>query len=134
MTRPDTAAPVLLDASALLALLQQEPGAERVAAAVAAGAVIGAVNLSEVVAKLDEWGVPHPEIHDALEALGLRVAPFDTGLAYAAGMLRRSGSARGLSLGDRACLALGVRDELPILTGDRAWEGVVPGAVLEWIR
>lgn len=124
----------VLDASALLALLGSEPGGERVASAVAAGALIGAANLSEVVAKLVDGGVPQDEAVDALAGLGLQVPSFDQNLAYLAGSLRPATRSRGLSLGDRACLALGLREGLPVLTADRHWEGLVAGLRVEFIR
>lgn len=124
----------VLDASALLALLRAEPGSDRVAQAVMAGAVMGAVNLSEVAAKLSDGGVPQDEIENALSGLGLRIRPFDQALAYLAGSLRPITRPQGLSLGDRACLALGVHEGLTVLTADRSWDGLVAGLVVELIR
>jgi ribonuclease VapC len=124
----------ILDASALLALLNDEPGAERVASAVAAGASIGAVNLGEVAAKLADWGVSDAEIEEALGGLGLKVVAFDEGLAYRSAALRASTRDRGLSLGDRACLALGLRDAMPIVTADHTWAGLSVGLEFEWLR
>ena len=111
----------VLDASALLALLNGETGAERVAAALRAGSFMSAVNYSEVVAKLDEAGMPAAEIRAALEPLELNVVSFDRGLAYRAGGLRSATRTLGLSLGDRACLALAQFDALPALTAERSW-------------
>ena len=111
----------VLDASALLALLQYEPGEERVAGAIADGAIISAVNLSEVVAKLADSGTPEAGIRAKIETLRLDVAPFDGADAFAAGLLRPATRAAGLSLGDRACIALGQRSGLPVLTADSAW-------------
>ena len=113
-------AAVVLDASALLVALNAERGADAVAR-VLPGAAISAVNLSEVVAKLVERGMPPREIRSALDALGLDIHPFDRELAYLAGQLRGRTRSRGLSLGDRACLALGLRLALPVLTADRGW-------------
>lgn len=96
----------VLDASALLALALNEPGQAVVAGAVSAGAVIGTVNLSEVVAKLRENGATEAAIHLALDPLGIAIADFNLDLAYAAGFLRPTTRAVGLSFGDRACLAL----------------------------
>ena len=79
---------VVLDASALLAVLRAEPGAERVEPRLE-GARIGAVNLSEVVAKLDDDGVPESEIQRAIGRLDLEVHAFDAAQAYAAGVLRQ---------------------------------------------
>jgi ribonuclease VapC len=126
--------PVVFDASALLAMLNGERGADRVAALLP-GAVIGAVNLSEVVSKLAERGMPAHSIRAALEALDLDVHPFDADMAYAAGELRRTTRARGLSFGDRACLALAARLRAVAITTDRSWSGVeVPQTSFEIIR
>lgn len=112
---------VVLDASALLALLQEEPGHEEVAEAVARAAV-GAVNLSEVAAKLADGGMPEEAVREALGGLALEIHDFGLELAFQTGMLRPRTRSRGLSLADRACLALGQRLDLPILTTDGAWE------------
>jgi PIN domain nuclease of toxin-antitoxin system len=110
----------VLDASALLALLNSEPGSEQVAA-VLTEAVISSVNLSEVIARLADAGRSRTEISEFLEALELEVASFDTEMAYRAGMLRPLTRHLGLSLGDRTCLALGEFLRLPVMTADRAW-------------
>ena len=109
----------VLDASAILALLQGERGSENVLQALP-GAVVSSVNLSEVVAKLADHGMPTDEIRQAL-TLGLEIVPFTEDLAYAAGELRLLTRDRGLSLGDRACLALAKALSRPVLTADRAW-------------
>ena len=121
----------VLDASALLALLNRERGAEQVAEALAAGAIIGAVNLSEVVAKLADIGMPEAEIREALEPLALDVVDFDVADAFATGLLRPLARAAGLSLGDRACLALGRRTALPVLTADQAWTHLALAPAIE---
>ena len=121
----------VLDASAALAVLQQEPGEERVERALADGAVISAVNLSEVVAKLADRGMPEAEIRADITRLRLDVAPFNGVDAFAAGLLRPVTRAAGLSLGDRACIALGRRSGLPVLTADIAWTGLDLGPGVE---
>lgn len=118
----------VLDASALLALLNREPGEERVADALAAGAIISAVNLSEVVAKLAEIGMPEAEIREAVEPLGLGVVDFDAEGAFTAGLLRPTTRAAGLSLGDRACLSLGKQSGIPVLTADQSWNALDLGS------
>lgn len=110
----------VLDASALLALLDGEPGQEVVALLVP-GAVIGTVNLAEVVGKLAERGMPEGGIREALDGLALEVHPADEELAYAAGVLRPRTREQGLSLGDRACLAVASMLDMPTYTADRAW-------------
>ncbi len=121
----------VLDASALMAFLYGEPGIERVAGALATGAAISAVNLSEVVAKLADRGTPEREIRDTLETLGLDITEFDADDALAAGLLRPSTRAAGLSLGDRACLALGQQSGVPVLTADTLWSTLDLGPDIE---
>ncbi len=124
---------IVLDASALLALLNREPGHEEVARTIPQ-AIVSTVNLSEVVAKLVESGMPGEAIHEALDGLALEVHAFERNLAYEAGLLRTATRSRGLSLGDRACLALGRRLNLPVLTTDRAWEGLEVGVEVRLAR
>ena len=111
---------VVLDASAVLALVNSEPGAG-VVGEVASEAAVSAVNLSEVVAKLAEGGMPAEAISELLEELNLEVIPFDSEQAYRAGLLRPLTRPIGLSLGDRACIALGLRLGSAVLTTDRGW-------------
>jgi PIN domain nuclease of toxin-antitoxin system len=109
----------VLDASALLAILNQEPRARPWEGSLP-DADLSAVNLSEVVAKLADVGMNERELREGLD-LGMTVVPFDAAMAYEAGLLRPKTRALGLSLGDRACLALAIRTGLPVLTADRAW-------------
>lgn len=131
VTRPGVS-DVVLDASAVLALMQDEPGADRVLESLP-GALISSVNLSEVVAKLAELGMPEADIRTAM-SLGLDVVPFDATLAFVAGSLRPATRAAGLSLGDRACLSLAGTRSLPALTTDRAWEDLDVDVAIEVIR
>lgn len=124
---------MVLDASAILALLSSEPGADMVASVIPRG-LVSAVNLSEVVAKLTDAAVPNETIHEAIEGLGLDIVPFDVGQAYDAGLLRSLTRAAGLSMGDRACLSLARRLGLPALTADRAWSELGLGVDVEMIR
>jgi len=124
---------VILDASALLALLNQEPGGEAVAEVIP-GAGISAVNLSEVAAKLAEQGMPWESIRPALDDLGLEVHAFDIESAYQTGALREPTRSLGLSLGDRACLALGQQLTASVLTTDRNWREVDLGIEIRVIR
>jgi len=123
----------VLDASALLAAMLGEPGAERVRE-VLSEARVGTVNLSEVVAKLQDHGVPDPVIDESLEDLGLVVVPFDAAQAVRAGKLRGITRAAGLSLGDRACLALAGEIGGIALTTDRAWNAIRVGVAIEQAR
>lgn len=110
----------VLDASALLALMLGEDGADAVHA-VLARAQIGAVNLSEVVAKLQERGVPDEIIDQSLADLDLEVVPFDRDQAMRSGKLRTITRSAGLSLGDRACLATAAALGAVAITTDQAW-------------
>lgn len=115
-------AEAVLDSSAVLALLNDEPGAELVEPLLGRAA-ISAANLCETAGKLIDRGMPGPEARVALDALGLAVHPFDEDSAYAAAGLRRVvGSS--FSLGDRACLALAHRLRVPAVTSDAAWGAV----------
>jgi len=124
---------VVIDASALLALLNDEPGADVVAEALPEG-VISAVNLSEVVAKLCDAGMPEKAIHQALQPLGIEIVPFDEEQAYQAGLLRTSTQDFGVSLGDRACLSLAKKLSIDALTADRAWTELSIGTTIKVIR
>ena len=126
-------ASVVLDASALLALLNDEPGAETVAGAMH-GALISAVNLSEVVSRLAESGLPEEAIRATLRGLALEAVPFDAEQGYRAGMLRVSTRAAGLSLGDRACLSLATTLGLTAMTADRAWQDLPVDAEVVMVR
>ena len=124
----------LLDASAVLALVNHEPGGEVVATELKSGLGIGSVNLSESVARLADAGHSETEIHDLLEPLELEVIPFSEELAYRAGLLRPLTRHAGLSFGDRACLALAQELNLPVLTADRAWATLQIGVTVRLIR
>jgi PIN domain nuclease of toxin-antitoxin system len=126
---------VVLDASALLALLLGEPGADRVKAALD-GAIMGAVNLAEVVSHYAKLGAARPDIEALLRPLPIHVVPVDAALSYDAGMLRPITIERGLSLGDRYCLALAKREGIPALTAERRWPEIAAAAAvsIELIR
>jgi len=111
----------VLDASAVLALLNEEPGSDIVAQFITIGAVVSTVNFSEVVTKLSERGMPEEIIHETLDSLSIIIHNFDRAVAYEAGLLRLSTKKWGLSLGDRACLALAQHLKLPAVTTDKAW-------------
>ena len=124
---------VILDASALLALLNGEPGHEQVAS-VLSGSIIDTVNLSEVMAKIVENGMPESQAMSTLHDLDLEIIPFDTDLALRAGALRPRTKPIGMSLGDRACIALGMRLSLPVLTTDRNWQALASEVEIQVIR
>jgi PIN domain nuclease of toxin-antitoxin system len=123
----------VLDSSAVLAVLNGEPGAE-IVAAVLATALVSAVNAAEVVGKLVDKGVTIDHAESALSGVGLDVVEFDFALALRAGALRAQRANRHLSLGDRACLALAERERVPAMTSDRSWAGAVADAEIQLIR
>lgn len=110
----------VLDASALLALLNAEKGAEFVAARLR-GAAILTVNWTEVVSRLIDLAIPAEAATAMVDRLELEIIAFDHGLAADAARLRMATRGAGLSLGDRACLALAMRRGCPVLTADRPW-------------
>ncbi len=112
---------IILDASAVLAYLQQEPGHDFVETALLDQAVISAVNLAEVVAKLTDGGMPVSVVEEVLDDLAMIVIPFDVSVAMITGFFIAQTKPYGLSLGDRACLALATFRKSPVLTADRQW-------------
>lgn len=124
----------VLDASALLALLNGEPGSEQVANVIVDGAVISTVNFAEVVTKLSEIGMSEALIHDVLNSLGLEIVDLDFKQAYQIGLLRPLTRHAGLSLGDRACLALAQQLALPALTTDHIWQNLAIDVKVQVIR
>jgi ribonuclease VapC len=131
-------APVL-DASALLAHLRDEPGADVVAEAIASGVVISTVNLAEVFSRVADRGADPAKLAAELTQSGLldgaiTVEPFTAADAIDTARLRPLTRDAGLSLGDRACLALARRLGAPALTADTAWQGAAHGVELCPIR
>jgi PIN domain nuclease of toxin-antitoxin system len=111
---------VVLDSSALLAFIQGEPGSEVVAATVG-DALMSSVNHAEVVTKLVERTGSLDVARAALGIANVDVVDFDRSQAEQAGLLAKQTRLRGLSLGDRACLALAAREAAPVLTAGRIW-------------
>ena len=124
---------VVFDSSALLAVIFQEDGAEAATRRLNGG-IVSAVNASEVVARLVDFGTSGEDARNALLNFGLEIRPFDTGLAVAAGQLRAATREKGLSLGDRACVALAIREQAGIVTADRAWAELDLDVEVELIR
>ena len=110
----------VLDASAVLALLHREPGGETVRP-VLPDCAISTVNLSEVIAKLVENGTEAAAAVRLTEAQPFQPVDHTLALAQLTGTLRAATRHAGLSLGDRACLALALALDLPVFTTDRAW-------------
>ncbi len=114
---------IILDASAVLALLNLEPGADIVQQALS-HAKISSVNLAEIITRLNLAGMPTDEIQEVLSLLSLNIVPFDEQQALQAGILASQTKTLGLSLGDRACLALGILSDAPVLSADQAWQKI----------
>lgn len=114
---------VVLDSSALLAYLQDEPGSE-VVDRILNEAFISSVNWAEVVQKSVAAGVEVKGMLEELQALGLTVEIFTVEDGELAGLLWTNTKNFGLSLGDRACLSLGLRMNVSVLTSDRAWNKI----------
>ena len=124
---------VVADASAVLAILRGEVGAEDALRAISRAA-ISAINYAEVISRLIDLGAPLDDAVEAVGRLGIEVADFDETLAVRTAMLRQGTRARGLSLGDRACVALSHRLGLPAITADRAWAELDLGIEVVLIR
>jgi ribonuclease VapC len=129
----------VLDASALLAYLRDEPGADVVADAIAVGAAISTVNLGEVLSRVADRGGDPARVARQMTDRGLldgaiTVEPFISADAIEIGRTRPLTREHGLSLGGRACLALSCRLELPAITADRTWSKLDADLELRQIR
>ena len=125
---------IVLDASAILAVINGEPGAEKLTPALLARAVGSAVNLAEVQTKLVTRGWTSEEAWEDATSPVRDVLPFDEEQAKMAGDLAMQTRPLGLSLGDRACLALGMALKAPVYTADGAWKKVKVGVRVRVIR
>jgi ribonuclease VapC len=123
----------VLDASALLCLIQRESGWERVAAMLP-NATISSVNLAEVITKLMSQGMSESVIQNMLGLLQCAIAPFKESDAYLSASLRARTRHLGLSLGDHACLALATTRNAIAATTDRAWLEVKDICAVEYVR
>jgi ribonuclease VapC len=129
----------VLDASALLALVYDEVGAERVEPALRGGALISTVNWAETLSRMTERGDPvevaMPRLRAQVDAIGtLTIWPYDEAQALESARLRLRTKSFGLSLADRACLALGRLRRLPVFTTDRTWRSLHLSIKIEVIR
>ena len=135
----DEATGAVLDASALLAYLQDEAGSDIVEAALATGAIINAINYAEVLSRLVDTGQEPATAHRRLRDQGLigdllNVVPLDEEDSLTIARLRALTRAQGLSLGDRACLATGLRLGRPVITADRHWAALDVNVTVHLIR
>jgi ribonuclease VapC len=125
---------VVMDASAVLALVRDEPGADKVGLHVGRAA-ISAVNLQEVIKELLVSGLDAATIRELLDELRLDVRAHDEEAAFTAARLHVQTKEFGRGLGDRSCLALAMQLGIPALTADREWKKVkVKGLKVEHIR
>lgn len=124
----------VLDASAVLALVQDEPGADLVERELG-GALLCTVNLAEVVGKLVDVDLDPRQLAPLLRAAGVVVEPLTERDAELAGAIRGAAGGRELSLGDRCCLSLALRDPSgSVLTADRAWAALALPLEVRLIR
>jgi ribonuclease VapC len=126
-------AEAVIDASAVMAVLRGEAGAGE-AESYLPVAAMSAVNVAEVVARLIDFGAAPDVALRALDGLQVSILPFDAATALEAGVLRQSTRARGLSLGDRACIATAKLLGTLVVTADRAWAELDLGVEVVLIR
>jgi PIN domain nuclease of toxin-antitoxin system len=124
---------IVLDASAVLAVLLAEPGADTIAPRLA-GSLMASVNLAEVLSKLAERGEDPHYFDDVVRRLGVVIEPVTADQALEAARLRPITKALGLSLGDRLCLAFARERGLPVLTTERRWLEMDFGIPVEFGR
>jgi ribonuclease VapC len=124
---------MVLDASAVLALLAEEPGADEVEVLLD-GSAMSALNVSEVLQKSIQHGVDTEGLEYDLQALGVEVHPFDLVHARAAAELWELAPEAGLSLGDRACLSLAAGLGAVAVTTDRRWSSLELGVSVRAVR
>ena len=110
----------VFDSSALLAITFGEAGADAAAGSLS-GAMVCAVTAAEVISRYIDRGASRDQARRWFEDLGMDVRPFDQGLAIIAGLLRDRTRNQAVSLGDRACLALAIREGVAVVTADTAW-------------
>jgi ribonuclease VapC len=125
---------VVVDASALLALLNQERGAENLTPALLSAAAVSTVNIAEVHGKLVSRGLTSEDAWRATLIPISEVVTFTSEQAKTAGDLIAKTRGLGLSLGDRACLALAIALKAPVYTTDRAWKDLDVGVRIHAIR
>ncbi len=125
---------IVLDASALLAILNRESGAEKLTPDLLSTAATSTVNLAEVQSKLVDRGLSPDSAWEAALSPVEEAVHFTAEHAKVAGSLIAQTRAFGLSLGDRACLALGLALQAPIYTADRSWKNLKLGVRIHVIR
>lgn len=124
---------IVIDASAILALLKMEKGYEKVADRLD-DAIISSVNFSEVITVISRNGFGTEDVIKSLKNTFLHIVEFDSEQAIIAASLDKVTKKHGLSLGDRACLALAKHRDLPVLTSDKVWKELDLGVEVQIIR
>lgn len=124
----------VFDASAILAVYYGEPGKKKVRSLLdTSQPLMSAANLCEVLTKLLEDGLEAESVWDTFQALEIEIADFDAVSALKAAELRPVTKHLGLSLGDRACLALAIQENAVAVTSDKSW-GKLDVCEIEIIR
>jgi PIN domain nuclease of toxin-antitoxin system len=124
---------VVLDTSAVIAFLRKEPGGDLISPMLR-GAWLSAVNYCEIIGKAKDIQIDSGVAASTLARLGLQTVPFEETHALAAAALREPTRSLGLSLADRACLALGQLLNCPVFTADRRWKDAATGIDIRLIR
>ena len=123
----------VLDSSALLAVFHREPGADQVLPLLPRSA-ISSVNWAEVFQKMIQGKLNTRTLRQNTDGMGVHILPFTAADAEQAALLWEDGRRKGLSLGDRACLSLALRLNLPVVTADRVWATLDLGIDVRTIR
>ena len=124
---------IVFDSSVVIAILKQSPGFSTAESSIS-DALISTVNMSEVATYLARNSVPKDTIQEVLASFPIQVVPFEESLAIQTGCLYSSCKHLGLSLGDRACLALAMSRKMPVLTADRVWSKLDLGISIQVLR
>lgn len=124
---------VVLDASVIIAAVLREPGGER-AVGHSLPPLVSAVNYAEVLTRLVDLGRHSNAVHEALSLVPMEIVGFEQRHAEISAELRSETKPYGLSLGDRACLALAISRKAKALTADRAWERIALPIEIEFVR
>ena len=124
---------IVFDSSVVIAILKQEQGFSTAEKSLS-DALISTVNLAEVATYFARNSVPSNTIQEVLASFPIQVVPFDESLAIQTGCLYPSCKHLGLSLGDRACLALAISRKLPVLTADQVWSKLDLGISIQVLR
>jgi ribonuclease VapC len=123
----------ILDASALLAVFQKEAGSD-IIIKLKGSRAMSAVNIAEVRTRLVDWGCDELHINELIGMADIDIISFDAKQASLSSNLRPATKSKGLSLGDRACLALALHRQAPVFTADQNWAQIDVPADIRLIR